>query len=306
VWIQPDAPTHTGTVTFATWNIEWFPAEAGLKNDVTAEQIRTHMEAVAQLLDAENPTVLVASEVRAFADALALNKMLKHPYPYIAVTDYLAANAPGAEDGANKQEQAIFSRLPWKDVWEIDLGPLPWADNRPPRGFINATIRVRGANVEIYGAHLKANYIRPGTDKPELTALKNVEKRERGVHYLLEDIARRGLKPLTDKIIIAGDFNTDLYAERFAGDKSLRMILQAGFFNAFEGLEPAARVTIPTKNGEVGGPFLDTTFDYILTSVGLGQLRATVVQRGASKNADVGPGSPGHASDHYMVKVTLP
>jgi len=306
IWWQKDAPAFTGAVTVAFWNIEWFPAEAGLKRDVSAERIRTHMNEVAQILNAEDPTILIASEVRTFADARELNSLLRHPYSYIAITDYQAVNSQTGEDGNNSQEQVIFSHIPWKDVWESDFGALPVDDTRPARGFLNATFVVHGAPIDIFAVHLKANYIRPGTAEPEKVALRNVEKRERGSGYLLQDIVRRGLKPLTDKIIIGGDFNTDLYAERFQGDKSLKMLLQAGFYNAFEGLEPAARVTIPSKQGETGGPYPDTTFDYALTSVGLGQLRATVIQRGASKDASVGPGFPGHASDHYMVKIALP
>lgn len=306
IWWQKDAPAYTGAVTVAFWNIEWFPAEAGLKRDVSAERIRTHMNEVAQIINAEDPTVLVASEVRTFADALELNRLLRHPYSFVAITDYQAVNSQTGEDGNNLQEQVLFSHIPWKEVWEVDFGALPVDDTRPARGFIDGTFVIHGAPVEIIGVHLKANYIRPGTAEPEKVALRNAEKRERGSGYILADLARRGLKPLTDKIIIGGDFNTDLYAERFQGDKSLRMLLQAGFYNSFDGLEPAARVTIPSKKGEVGGPYPDTTFDYALTSVGLGQLRATVIQRGASKDEAIGPGSPGHASDHYMVKVVLP
>ena len=306
VWWQKNPAAFTGAVTVACWNIEWFPAEAGLKKNVSVDRIQTHMVEAAQIINAEDPTILIASEVRTFADALELNQHLRHPYAYIAVTDYQAVNSQTGEDGNNLQEQALFSHIPWKDIWEVDFGALPMADNRPARGFLDGTFLIHGAPVEIIGVHLKANYIRPGTTEPEKVALRNVEKRERGSGYILADLARRGLKPLADKIIIGGDFNTDVYAERFQGDKSLKMLLQAGFYNSFEGLEPAARVTIPSKKGETGGPFPDTTFDYALTSVGIGQLRASVVQRGASKDSETGPGSPGHASDHYMVKLALP
>lgn len=305
-WRQPGTPpVFTGAVTFAFWNIEWFPGGPNRREYLPTSYIPNQTAAVAEIIDAEDPVILIASEVRSLADALALNRALKHPYPFVAVTDYGDVNGDG-EGKFNLQEHALFSRVPWDETWELDFGSLATAPNRPPRGAIGAVFRLGTNSLTIYGMHPKANYISDTDKNRELTALRNVEKRERATVLLLDDLRRRNLAPLQDKIIIAGDFNTDLYAERFQGEKTVRAILQAGFFNSFEGLAPADRVTIPAQKDDLGRSYPDTTFDYILSSVGLGQLKAMVVQRGFNKEKPGSPGKPGHASDHYMVKVALP
>jgi endonuclease/exonuclease/phosphatase family metal-dependent hydrolase len=300
-WSQSNPPTHRGPVSVAFWNIEWFPG--GMSADASQEQVKNQVEAVAKILDEENPTIFVACEVRSLQAAIMLNNRLKQPYAFIAATDYRAVNRRGRESMANRQEHVIFSRIPWKEVWEVDFDALPSGPNKPARGFIGGLFIVNGRPLTVYGVHPKANYIRPGDKNPELTALQNVRKRERASELLLADIKRRGLHPLKDRILLVGDFNTDVYAERFQGEKSMTMLFQAGFFNAFEGLPPEARVTIRAKPGE---PWPDTTFDYILSSVALGQLQARVIQKGGPVDTGAQLGQPGYASDHYMVKVSLP
>jgi endonuclease/exonuclease/phosphatase family metal-dependent hydrolase len=302
--ILPNAPRYTGEVSVAFWNLEWFPGGPVAAAKISEQAIQNHLDAVTAILDEENPTIFIAAEVRNLSGAMRLNRNLRRPYPYVAVTDYQAENDKARESDANRQEHALFSRIAWREVWEVDfVGSLPPADDRPARGYIGATFLIDGEPLTIFGVHPKSNYMRPGEREPELTALKNVEKRERASRYLLEDIRRRGLDPLLDKIIVMGDFNTDLYAERFQGEKSLKMILHAGFYSNFDQLEPAARVTIPAKLGE---PWPDSVFDYILSSVALGPLPVRVIQRGASRDAARSAGSPGHASDHYMIKAVLP
>jgi endonuclease/exonuclease/phosphatase family metal-dependent hydrolase len=295
---------YTGEVSVAFWNIEWFPAGPAARDKVSATAIRNHVKAVAEILNDENPTILIACEIRNLPAAILLNEHLKEPYPYIAVTDYQADNSSPKESSANNQEHALFSRIPWTEIWEVDfVGSLPLTDDRPSRGYIGARFKIDGDDVTVFGVHPKSNYIRRGEKEPELTALKNVEKRERASRYLLENIRRRELDPLEDKIIVMGDFNTDVYAERFQGEKSLKMILQAGFYNGLDDVDSLLRVTIPAKKGE---RWPDSVFDYILTSVGLGQVPVTVIQRGATKDTAKGAGTPGHASDHYMMKAVLP
>lgn len=302
-YTMPSAPRYSGPVSVATWNLEWFPGGPGSRAKIARFAIANHTEAVAKILDAENPTIFIASEMHSLASAKSLNAALRRPYSYIAVTDYQAPNSRPKESDANKQEHALFSRIPWEEVWEVDfVGSLPVAEDRPARGYIGATFKIDGQTLTIFGVHPKANYIREGDSRPELTALQNVKRRERASRYLLEGIRSRSLDPLKDKIIIMGDFNTDVYAERFKGEKSMTMLQQAGFYNALDDLEPAQRVTIRAKTFE---KWPDTVFDYILTSVGLGQFRATVVQRGTNP-AEHGPGSPDYASDHYMLKLELP
>ena len=304
--LQSNVLPYTGPVTVAFWNLEWFPAGPAARENTPAERIQNHINAVAQVLDELNPAIFIACEVRSLSDAKALNSHLKKPYPFVAVSDFMAENSKREESNANRQEIAYFSRIPWKDIWEVDFGALPTADDRPARGFVGATFIINSQPVTIFATHPKSNFIREGEKAPELTALKNVEKRERAARFVLADMQRHKLDPLKDKIIVVGDFNCDIYAERFQGEKSVKAIMQAGFYDSFDGLKPSERVTIPSKRDEFGRLWPDGTFDYILTSVGLGKLPATVRNQAVKEGDTSVTGDPGYTSDHNLVRITLP
>ena len=105
--------------------------------------------------------------------------------------------------------------------------------------------------------------------------------------------------------IICGDLNTDIYQERFGGEQTIPSLIRAGFYNNLDDVPAAQRVTIPAKQNDPQG-YPDAVFDYMLTSHALGRLSVAVIKDGATRRAGVGPGDPGHASDHYMVVVTCP
>ena len=153
--------------------------------------------------------------------------------------------------------------------------------------------------------HFKSNYVRWSDEQPELTALKNVEKRELVARLLLADLRLSGLEPMRDRVVICGDLNTDVYQERFQGERTVPGLVRAGFYNNLDDFPAGERVTIPAKQNDPNA-FPDAVFDYILSSRALGRLPVRIVKEGAALRHGVGPGDVGHASDHYMVVVTCP
>ena len=301
---DPDAPPHDGPVTIAFWNIEQFAATPFKGRD--QDRVNTHVREVAAIIDRVAPTILLACEIRSHDAALGLNRSLHRPYPHVATTDYFHKNRPDRESGSCTLESAVFSRIPWTDVRELDF---PLGNERLPvgigRGLLRVDFRINGKDLAIHTGHFKSNYIRWSDEQPKLTALKNVEKREMMAKLLLADLRLSGLNPIGDRIIICGDLNTDVYQERFRGERTVPSLIRAGFYNNLDDVPAAERVTIPAKRGDPND-FPDAAFDYILSSHALGRLPVRIVKEGATRRAGVGPGDAGHASDHYMVVVTYP
>ncbi|MEO0454248.1 MAG: endonuclease/exonuclease/phosphatase family protein, partial [Verrucomicrobiota bacterium] len=138
------------------------------------------------------------------------------------------------------------------------------------------------------------------------TRLQNYAKRESAIDWLEQDLKDQDLDPYRDKIIVAGDFNTDFYQSSFSDEKTFNKLSKLGFKNTYVLVENEKRITIPSREGE---PWPDGTFDYIWISSGwrLPDLKATVLMEGASKRKDVfGGDEPGLASDHYPVYIDIP
>ncbi|HZV35254.1 MAG TPA: hypothetical protein VFB72_11830, partial [Verrucomicrobiae bacterium] len=86
--------------------------------------------------------------------------------------------------------------------------------------------------------------------------------REESVRQLLEQVqtVRNWTANRLQAQVVAGEFNTSADDQGFAGEKTLPRLKQSGFESAFDGLEPAKRVTLP---GNANRP--DATTDYLFT-----------------------------------------
>ncbi|MEM7072271.1 MAG: hypothetical protein AAF418_01760, partial [Pseudomonadota bacterium] len=79
---------------------------------------------------------------------------------------------------------------------------------------------------------------------------------------------------------------------------------QAGFHNLLQALPRRERITLPSRQVR-DRSYPDATFDYILTSLGMGRKPIEVVKDGVSLDPESGIGTPGHASDHYLIRIKL-
>jgi endonuclease/exonuclease/phosphatase family metal-dependent hydrolase len=104
-----------------------------------------------------------------------------------------------------------------------------------------------------YNLHLKSN---AGGDP-----VSNRAKREDSIRQLMAHIESELPKyPEQNRpaIVIAGDFNTNPDSAQFAGERTIPILVDAGFKSAFDGLPESQRITWPSN-----GRFPDATFDYV-------------------------------------------
>ena len=156
----------------------------------------------------------------------------------------------------------------------------------PPRGFAYAIVDAgQDGVIACYCVHLKSNY---GATKPEIRA-QNATKREVVATQLVDLSKKIVLRDgrHVDRVIIAGDFNTDPHLKRFAEEKTLPILVSAGFVDCFADRPVDRRTTHPGSTR-----FPDSTLDYIL-------------YRGFSSASQpfIAPEVP--LSDHRMVWITL-
>lgn len=138
----------------------------------------------------------------------------------------------------------------WFERWERD------GTDDPPRGFSHVSFRLPDGRLLLtYNLHLKSN----AGGEPA----SNRTKREDAIRQLLAHIDSelpkyREAKP--PAIIVAGDFNTDPDSAQFAGEKTIPMLIEAGFVSAHADLPKPKRITWPSD-----GRYPDSTFDYVFS-----------------------------------------
>lgn len=287
------------SLRLATWNIEWFPA--GQRKSLK-QNVQWQIAAVSNIIQKIQPDILLTQETRNLGALVSLNNNLgPGAFHALASSWFYDENEERRLNDKVQQQTGVLSRIPWKDAWEVDFFQLP-AKNRPARGLLAASFELKGTSFTVYNLHTKSNH---GAEDDE-GRRENYAKRLAHIQQLHDDLERRGLDPLRDKIIVAGDMNTDFFSPSFAEEQTLRELQSLGFTQTHAPEPSDRRVTLPGREGE---PFSDGTFDYIFLSRGWGEHLpvARVLQEGASKRMNVfGGDEPGLASDHYPVYIDLP
>jgi endonuclease/exonuclease/phosphatase family metal-dependent hydrolase len=260
------------------WNIEWFPGNRpGAGNQEAVTQIAKVVPALASL----NP------------DIVGMMEILNADAARIAVfglpgTDVQVASEFLDDAGEITFQQLILaSRLPavgaWWEVWKAGSAVTP------KRGFAFAAYQpAPGQVLLVYCVHLKSN-------RGDLT--QNIATREESVRQLLDHVAimEKAYASMGKvAVIVGGDFNTSLDDPRFAAEKSLSMMKQAGFAWGWENIPFADRVTLPSSPSYIPGqpPFPDACFDHAFVK-GLRVVSASA------------PVFPPEASDHRPVVIDV-
>lgn len=290
-------PPERPFIRLVTYNIEWFPAG---QRPTSKAHVQRHIESVAALLQKIEPDIVATQETRNLGALVALNNRMNRFFGFLASSHFREHNTVPVDDDLVQQEAGLMSRLPWLFCEEIDFGAIP--RNAPTRGWLVAGFNVRGLTFTLYNGHKKSNF--GATDAGERQ--RNFNNRLTAMLELRRDWARRGLDPRTDRIIVVGDMNTDLFSDEFKDDHSLRALLSWGFRHTWEGVPPEQRITFPGKDGET---FPGSTLDYIFLSNAWGPEipRARAVAEGVSRQRGVFAGDqPGIASDHFPVVLDLP
>lgn len=280
-WLLPARPAPEEPAgphwTVASWNMEWFPS--GFVEPRPAKDEGRRIRDAARAFRRQGvPDVLLAQEIRDAETCRAFLARLGDSRMRLAVcSDFWF-------DPTNRglQQVAILSRLPVRRA-----GFERWAAAdfvHPPRGFCWAVIDVGPTNVAFFDVHLKSNFIPEDQDVARQTVLNRLKR----------ELAARQLLARIDEIapgvpaVVAGDFNTALEDDRFAGEKTLRLFLDAGFRDAFEGIPESERPTLPASD-----LYPPATFDHIL-------VRGLPPPLARSVGADI------RTSDHRPIRAFFP
>ena len=283
-----------------TWNLRWFPGGEAAANPLVAPAMRQQDEArqIAQAAavvrsglcgrGAHERTVLFFQEVR---DEAACTNLLAQIGAASGLRLACVSKFEVAKGRAGLQQDCILTDLPILDAgwsrWRFPRGTKNTARTLlPPRGYAFALLDGgEDGVIACYCVHLKGNY--GATTDAEVAS--NRTRREQAAAQLVAltkkirlDDGRR-----VTRVVIAGDFNTDVFDAAFAGERTIPTLTAAGYLNALASAAPDARATHPQFNGETGG-----TLDYIFHRGFLAQ-----TERWLSPASDV--------SDHRMVWLRL-
>lgn len=184
-------------------------------------------------------------EVRDFTQA----GVAVQPLPGFKVD--VCANFPPREGQTEAQEVAITSRLSpvsaWAEEWQANGAIVP------PRGFAFAAYEIAPRQLLlVYGLHLKSNR----GDRDENIALRQESMRQLHAHISAMEAAYSKMGTIT--WIVGGDCNTSLDDHQYAGEKTLRSLIDSGFAWAFQNMPLGSRITLPPDKG-----FAGTCFDHI-------------------------------------------
>jgi endonuclease/exonuclease/phosphatase family metal-dependent hydrolase len=234
--------------SWLTWNLEWFPGRSP-KSEEAIQQ--GHIRNVRACLRKISPDVAIFQEV---VSATALS-VAAGDYPWRAVTHF--ERAADEDEKLPPQNIALVSRIPWREIWELDFHALPVNEERPVRGFLGAEfIDPLERRLTVYGVHLKSN--RGGREA-------SAKRREKTMEYLRWDWRRRNLNPQEEAILIAGDFNCSLKNPEFVQEKTIRGLLKEGWISLTQEMPWPEGATV-RQNRLAKYPPAD--FDHILLSPG--------------------------------------
>jgi endonuclease/exonuclease/phosphatase (EEP) superfamily protein YafD len=272
----PFPPPSAGTagarsLTVAFWNIQWFPGRR--PNASKREEIR-QINAVRGDIAQLDADIIGLEEVRDFKRAGVAVATL----PGFKVD--VCANFLPREGQTEAQQVAIASRLQplsaWAEEWK-SAGAMT-----PPRGFAFAAYQIAPRQLLlVYSVHLKSNR----GDTRENIPIRQESIRQLRSHMNAMESAYGRLGTIT--WIVGGDFNSSLDDKRFAGETTLRALIDNGFAWSWQNIPLASRTTLPPDRD-----FPAACFDHIF-------------YRGATLRKAWVANTTAQASDHRAIAATL-
>lgn len=251
------AGAHDG-IRVASWNMKWFPVGYPVLDEASRNREREQKRIghAASFIAWQQADLVLLEEMRDLeaTTMLATNREMKGTWRVNAITDF-----PRHPDATIPPHQnAIISRFD-----AIDSGWRMWRGTdgvKPPRGFVYAVFDFGGSLTAVIGVHLKSNFI--PQDAPDADALPAANRRMREVSarelvaFADEICARDYDGRHVENVIVAGDFNTSVFDDGYAGEGTIPTMLGAGFKDCFDGV--AERNTMPESKW-----YPATCFDYM-------------------------------------------
>ena len=235
-------------VLVGSWNLKWFPsgrAEHRASKSAESANFAAAADVIRRNLKGDG-RIMFLQEMR---DARACTNLV------LSIGD---ANLKVAVASAFRDFRD--NRLQWQQLGILTDLPViesGWKySKRPqglfvPRGYAYALLD-GGADGRIacFCVHLKSNYGARSQSKK----IENMRKREAGMRQVLAAAKACG----ADRVIIAGDFNSDRFQTAFRDEKIFSMLETAGFRDGWEGAAFSERGTHPG-----GTRYPDSTLDYV-------------------------------------------
>jgi endonuclease/exonuclease/phosphatase family metal-dependent hydrolase len=235
-------------VLAGSWNLKWFPsgrAEHRASARVESANIADAADVIRANLKGAG-RVLFLQEMR---DAKACSNLVVA----IGDTNLKVAVASAFRDFRD-------NRLQWQQLGIVTDMPVlktEWKYSKKadgmfvPRGYAYALLDGgEEGRIACFCVHLKSNYGAKKAAKKK----ENMLKREAAIRQVLAAAENCG----ADKILIAGDFNSDRFQRAFKDERIFSMLESAGFRDGWEGTDPSQRGTHPGRSR-----YPDSTLDYV-------------------------------------------
>ena len=264
-------------VLAGSWNLKWFPSGRA-EHRASARVESANIEDAADVIRANlkgSGRVLFLQELR---DANACSNLVTA----IGDTNLNVAVATAFRDFRD-------NRLQWQQlgiVTDLPVIKAEWRYSKKadgmfvPRGYAYALLDGgEEGRIACFCVHLKSNYGAKKAAKKK----ENMLKREAAIRQVLAAAGNCG----ADKILIAGDFNSDRFQKAFKDERMFPMLESAGFKDGWEGTDSSERGTHPGSSR-----YPDSTLDYVF-------------YKGYSRCASrfLAPAVP--VSDHRMLTMDL-
>ena len=235
-------------VLAGSWNLKWFPsgrAEHRASARVESANIADAADVIRSNLKGSG-RIMFLQEMR---DAKACTNLVVA----IGDTNLMVAVASAFRDFRD-------NRLQWQQlgiVTDLPVIKAEWRYSKKadgmfvPRGYAYALLDGgEEGRIACFCVHLKSNYgARKAAKKKE-----NMLKREAAIRQVLAAAEKCG----ADRILIAGDFNSDRFQRAFKDERMFPMLESAGFKDGWEGTDPSQRGTHPGSSR-----YPDSTLDYV-------------------------------------------
>ena len=264
-------------VLAGSWNLKWFPsgrAEHRASARVESANIADAADVIRSNLKGSG-RIMFLQEMR---DAKSCTNLVVA----IGDTNLKVAVASAFRDFRD-------NRLQWQQlgiVTDLPVIKAEWRYSKKadgmfvPRGYAYALLDGgEEGRIACFCVHLKSNYGAKKAAKKK----ENMLKREAAIRQVLAAAENCG----ADKILIAGDFNSDRFQRAFKDERIFPMLESAGFKDAWEGTDPSQRGTHPGRSR-----YPDSTLDYVF-------------YKGYSRCASrfLAPAAP--VSDHRMLTMNF-
>ena len=235
-------------VLAGSWNLKWFPsgrAEHRASARVESANIADAADLIRSNLKGSG-RIMFLQEMR---DAKACTNLVVA----IGDTNLMVAVASAFRDFRD-------NRLQWQQlgiVTDLPVIKAEWRYSKKadgmfvPRGYAYALLDGgEEGRIACFCVHLKSNYgARKAAKKKE-----NMLKREAAIRQVLAAAEKCG----ADRILIAGDFNSDRFQRAFKDERMFPMLESAGFKDGWEGTDLSQRGTHPGSSR-----YPDSTLDYV-------------------------------------------